>query len=175
MFDIDFISSGLEKYMAFMINKYLVFIDSMEFMNASLDVWVKNLSDDEFEYLSPEVSGDLLRLVKQKGVYLYEYMNVFKNFSKSRLSDKDKLYSPLKDKCVSEKNYSYAFDVWNAFKMKAIGHYHDLYLKTDVFLLADVFEKLISASLEHYRLNACHYFSRRESSWDAMLKMTGAK
>ena len=42
------------------------------------------------------------------------------------------------------------------FKMKTIGDYHDLYLKTDVLLLADVFEKLIGMCLEYYWLDTCH-------------------
>ena len=55
---ISVISNGLEKYMAFTINKNLVFIDSMQFMNSSLDELVKNLSDKVFKYLSQEFSGE---------------------------------------------------------------------------------------------------------------------
>ena len=58
--------NGLEKYMAFTINKNLVFIDSMQFMNSSLDSLVKNLSDNDFKYLSEEFSDEFLKLVKQK-------------------------------------------------------------------------------------------------------------
>ena len=49
-FDVSFIPNGLEKYMAFTINRNLVFIDSMQFMNSSLDSLVKNLSDNDFKY-----------------------------------------------------------------------------------------------------------------------------
>ena len=56
--------------------------------------------------------------------------------------------------------------------MNAIGDYHDLYLKTDVLLLADVFEKFIITCLEYYGLDPCHYFSNLGLSWDAMLKVT---
>ena len=51
--------------------------------------------------------------------------------------------------------------------------YHNLYLKTDVFLLTDVFEKCIKTCLDYYGLDPCHYFSSPGLSWDAMLKMTG--
>ena len=54
-----------------------------------------------------------------------------------------------------------------------MGEYHDLYLKADVLLLCDVFEKSISLCLKDYGLDSCHYFSSPELSWDAMLKMTG--
>ena len=54
-----------------------------------------------------------------------------------------------------------------------MGDYHDHYLKKDVLLLADVFEKFIDTCLKYYGLDPCHYFSAPGLSWDAMLKMTG--
>ena len=54
--------------------------------------------------------------------------------------------------------------------MNSMGDYHDLYLKTDVLLLAGVFEKFIKTCLDYYELNPCHYFSYPGLSWDAMLK-----
>ena len=74
---VSLIPNGLEKYMTFTVNKNLVFIDSMLFMNSSLDSLVKNLSDNDFKYLSEEFSGEFLELVKQKGVCPYEYMDSF--------------------------------------------------------------------------------------------------
>ena len=59
--------------------------------------------------------------------------------------------------------------------MKNMGDYHDHYLKKDVLLLADVFEKFIDTCLKFYGLDPCHYFSSPGLSWDAMLKMTGVK
>ena len=58
------------------------FIDSMQFMNSSLDSFVKNLSDYDFKYLSKELTGDFLELVKQKGVYPYEIWTVVGSFLK---------------------------------------------------------------------------------------------
>ena len=81
---VSVIPNGLEKYMAFTINTNLVFTDSMQFMNSSLDSLVKNLSDKDFKYLSEEFSGEFLELVKQKGVYPYEYMDSFKKFSEGK-------------------------------------------------------------------------------------------
>ena len=66
---VNVIPNRLEKYLAFTINNNLVFIDSIQLMNSSLDTLVKNLSDNDFKHLSQEISGDLLKLVKQKGVY----------------------------------------------------------------------------------------------------------
>ena len=56
-----------------------------------------------------------------------------------------------------------------------MGDYHDHYLKKDVLLLADVFEKFIDTCLKFYGLDPCHYFSSPGLSWDAMLKMTGMR
>ena len=56
--------------------------------------------------------------------------------------------------------------------MNTMGDYHDLYLKTDVLLLADVFENFIKTCLDYYGLGPCHYFSSTGLRWDAMLKMT---
>ena len=56
-----------------------------------------------------------------------------------------------------------------------MGDYHDHYLKKDVLLLADVFEKFIDTCLKFYKLDPCHYFSSPGLSWDAILKMSGVK
>ena len=62
----------------------------MLFMNSSLNKLVKNLSDNDFKYLSEEFNGAKLRLVKERGIYPYAYMNSFKRFSESKLLDIDK-------------------------------------------------------------------------------------
>ena len=74
--------------MAFTINNNLVFIDSMQFMNFSLEALVMNLSDMDFKCLSQEFTGDLLELVKQKWVYPYDYMESFKKFFDEKLPDR---------------------------------------------------------------------------------------
>ena len=59
--------------------------------------------------------------------------------------------------------------------MQNLKEYHDLYLKSDILLLADVFENFRKTCMEYYRLNPCHYFTSPRLAWDAMLKMTGIK
>ena len=110
---ISVIPNGLEKYMAFTINKNLVFIGSMQFMNSSLDALVKNLSDNDFKCLSEEFSGEFLKLIKQKGVYPYEYINSLEKFSEDKLPDRYKFFSSLKGECISEKDYLHPINVWN--------------------------------------------------------------
>ena len=95
----------------------------------------------------------MLELVKQKGVYLYEYMSSSRKCFDDKLHDKRKLFSFLKGEYISEKDYLHAIGVCIMFKMKTMGNSHDLYLKTDVLLLADVCEKFFSVCLEYYRLD----------------------
>ena len=82
---ISVIPNGFEKYMPFFLNKNLAFIDSMQFINSSLDKLVKNLSDEDFKYLVEEFDSKNLRILKQKGAYPYEYMNTFEIFKEKKL------------------------------------------------------------------------------------------
>ena len=145
--NVDVIPNGLKKYMSFTLNKNIIFIDSILFMNSSLDKLANNLND--FKYLSSEFSDEKLDLVKKKGVYPYEYMNSFKRFKEDKLPDKI-FFNSLKNCGISENEYQRACSVWKVFGIKILGEYHDLYLKTDVLLLCDVFEKFIDVYLKDY-------------------------
>ena len=94
---ISVIPNGLEKYMGFFLNKDLVFIDSMRFMNSSLDKLVKNLSDKDFRYLVEEFGSENLVLFKQKGDYAYKYMNSFEKFTEDKLPTKKYFHGSTKD------------------------------------------------------------------------------
>ena len=163
-----------------------MFIDSMQFMNSSLHTLVKNLSDKDFKYLIEEVCSKNLKLLKQKGVYPYKYMDSFEKFNKEKLKnvfDKKYFYRSIKDRNIDDgkisdshidvNDYLTCKKTWNKFEMKNMGDYHDHYLKKDVLLLTDVFEKFVDTCLKYYGLDPCHYFSSPGLSWDAMLKMTG--
>ena len=100
-------------------------------------------------------------------------MDSFKRFSENKLTNRCKFFSSLKDECIIEKDYLHATDIWNVFKMNAMGDYHDLYLKTYFLILANIFEKFISTCLDYYGLDPCHYFIGPGLSWDAMLQITG--
>ena len=68
----------------YFLNKILVFIDGMIFMNSSLDKLVKNLSDEDFKYLVEEFGSENLELLKQKGDYPCEYINSFERFNEEK-------------------------------------------------------------------------------------------
>ena len=129
---VSVIPNGLEKYMSFTLGKNIVFIDSMLFLNSSVDKLIRNLSDEDFKCLSSVYSGEKLELVKKKGVYPYEYFDSFKKFKESRSPSTDCFISSLKDSGISEKEYQRACDVWTVFGFKTLGEYHDLYLKNVV-------------------------------------------
>ena len=94
---ISVIPNRLEKYRAFLLNKNLLLIDSMQFMNSSLYKLVKNLSDEDFKYLIEEFGSENLELLKQKGDYLYQYMNSFERFITEKLPARKYFYSTTKD------------------------------------------------------------------------------
>ena len=74
-----------------------MFIDSMQFMNSSLDKIVKNLSDEDFKYLVEEFSSNNLELLKKKDNYRYDYMNSFERFNEEKLLGRKYFYSSTKD------------------------------------------------------------------------------
>ena len=170
--DIKVIPNNMEKYMAFFLGKHLKFIDSFQFMNSSLDSLVKNISFDDMKYTSQEFKNEELTLMTRKGVYCYDYMDSFEKFNYKSLPPKEEFYSLLTDENISDDDYIHAKNIWATFKLKTMGQYHDLYLKSDVLLLADVFEKFCKTCLQYYELDPCHYFTSPGLSWDAMLKMT---
>ena len=153
---INAILDGLEKYITFAISNKLSFIDSFQFLSSLLDTFVKNLGENNFKCLSQEVDNNVLDLVNQKGIYPYEYMSDFEKF-KEQLPSKGRIYSSLTYRKITDKRYENVLNVWNKFEMKTMKGYHDLYLKCDVLLLADVFEKFINNSLKNYGLCPSHY------------------
>ena len=113
-------------------------------------------------------------------------MNIFKRFNEKKLPDKECFDRSTKegtandngeklDGHINDEKHLTCKKIWEEFGMKNMGDYHDHYLKKDVLLLADVFEKFIDTCLKFYGLDPCHYYSSPGLSWDAMLKMTGVK
>ena len=172
--------------MAFFLSKNLVFIDSMPIVNSSLAKLVKNLSDRDFKYLTEEFSFKNLELLKLKDAYPCEYIESFTRFDEEKLPDKKCFYGSVKDGTtgdngkkldghINDEDYLTCKKIWSEFHMKNMSDYHDYYLKKDVLLLADVFEKFIDTCLKFYGIDPCHYFSSPKLSWDKILKMTGAR
>ena len=96
---------------------------------------------------------DKINLISKKGVYPYEYMDKIEKLDEIKLPPKEAFYSKLNNSHISDKDYKHANKVWKEFNMKTMGDYHDLYLKSDVLLLADVFEEFRRVCLENYDLD----------------------
>lgn len=113
--------------------------------------------------------------MKQEGFYPYDYIDSAEKFNDQQLPSKDMFYSLLTDEGITDDSYTHAQKVWNTFKMKTMGKYHDLYLKSDILLLADLFENFRKTYFQCYKLDPCHYLTFPGLSWDAMLKMTNVQ
>ena len=172
---INTIPNNMERYMAFTLGNNLTFIDSFQFMSSSLDKLVSNLRKKDLKYTSTAFYGYKLDLMSKKGVYPYDFMDSMEKFENKELPKIEEFYSMLNEEHISEKDYNHAKEVWNAFRIKNMGEYHDLYLQSDVLLLTDVFENFRNTCMQYYGLDPCHYFTSPGLSWDAMLKMTNVK
>ena len=141
-------------------------------MSSSLEKLVSNLPKESFKYTTQKFNDKKLDLISQKGVYPYDFMDFFEKFNKTELPTKGDFYSILNNEHITDKQYEHAQNVWNTFKLKSMGEYHDLYLKTDVLLLVDVFET--SEKLAYNITNLTHVIISHllVCRWDAMLKMT---
>ena len=169
---INVIPCNMEKYLAFMLGPHLVFIDSFQFMSSSLSNLVKNLPAEAFKHTGQVFQGEQLSLMTKKGVYPYDYMDSFEKFEDNRLPKKEDFFSIMNNEHITDEEYQHAQNVWNKFSLTSMGEYHDLYLKSDILLLADVFENFRKACQQYYELDPAHYFTSPGLSWDAMLKMT---
>ena len=138
---INVITNALEKYISFTISNNLIsFIDSVQFLSSSLDSLVKKLNKYDIKYLSQDFDSNILDLVKGKVFYPYEYMTDFEKF-KEELLGKEKIYSSLTNRKISDKEYEHTLNAWKKIELKTMKDYHNLYLKCNILLLADVLEK----------------------------------
>ena len=158
--------------LSFDIKFEIRFLDSFKFLQTSLANLVSNLSPDDF-HNTKQVFKSNTELLTRKGVYPYDYVSSLDKLSETQLPPKEEFYSRLNDEDISDEDYQHAINVWNTFGCKTIRDYHDLYLKSDVLLLADVFENFRKTCLKHYKLDPAHYYTSPGLAWDACLKTTG--
>ncbi|XP_057313055.1 uncharacterized protein LOC130654451 [Hydractinia symbiolongicarpus] len=156
------------------------FIDSCRFMASSLEKLASNLDDEQCKNLRWYFTeDDTFKLMRRKGVYPYEYMDGWRRFKETELPPKEAFYSKLNMKGISDEEYEHAQKVWNVINPKGdevnMGDYHDLYLTTDVFLLADVFETFRGVCQNQYKLDPAHFYSAPGLAWKAALKYTDIK
>ena len=191
--DIGVIAKNTEDYISFSIkvevDKYvdregnekskeieLRFIDSIKFMSSSLDSLVNNLARGGHEFWGFEnYNSNQRELLIRKRIFPYEYMDSWDKFNKASLPNVDKFYSNRNMSGVSDGDYEHACRVWKEFGIRNMGEYHDLYLRTDVVLLANVFKSFRRVCLENYGLDPSHFYTAPGLACKACLKKTGIK
>ena len=154
----------------------LRFIDSFKFMSSSSDSLTKNLVSGGKKLFGFEDYSELqYDLLTRKGVYPYEYINSWDRFNETQLPPISAFHSNLNMSLISEEDCQHAQRVWKEFGIHNLGDYHDLYLRTDVVLLAKVFEAFRDTCLKHYKLDPAHFYTSPGLAWKACLKCTGIR
>ncbi|XP_074035974.1 uncharacterized protein [Leptinotarsa decemlineata] len=175
---IDLLPITKEKYISFTnyvddTSVQFRFIDSFRFMNSSPDMLASYLTEfPNVEVQFSELPKDLAALLTEKGVMPYDYIDSFDRFDEVCLPPINAFYNKLEDKPCPRRLYQRAQDVWKSFNCQTLGQYVDLYMKTDILLLADVFEQFRASCLRTHNLDPAHYYTLPGLTWDAMLKYT---
>ena len=90
-----------------------------------------------YEFCNTDINKSISLL--RKGVYPYEYMDSWERFDETSLPDKDAFHSSLNIEDITDADHRHAKRSFKEFDNKNLGDYHDLYVKSDTLLLADVF------------------------------------
>ena len=141
-------------------------------MASSLDTLAKNLSEDQYKNLGRIYYGKQFDLLRRKGVFPYEYINSVDRLDEAELPPKSAFYSKLNDSDISDEDYEHAQTVWKEFGCKTLRDYLNLYNKSDVLILADVFENFRDLCIYAYKLDPSWYYTSPGLAWDAALKGT---
>jgi len=154
-----------------------VFKDSYLFLTCPLEKLVSNMTDNNptyegFNFMKKYCDNDqdLLKILTKKGIYPYDYMDSWDRFDETKFPSKDKFHNSLKPEQINDEDYQRALKVFDM--AKNMGNYHDIYLSTDVLLLADVFENFRRLSLQDYKLDPANYITLPGMAFDALLLET---
>lgn len=152
----------------------LRFLDSFRFMASSIEKLAKNLDDQQCKYVSKEFAQDYkkFKLIRRKGIFPYTYITDFSKLYETKLPGKAAFYNTITGSGVSDNDYAHAQVVWNTFECKNLKEYAELYLKSDVLLLADIFENFRETCLTTYGLDAAQFYTLPGLSWSAVFKYT---
>ena len=123
-----------------------------------------------YEFCNNDLNKFVLLL--RKGVCPYEYADTWERFNEISLPSKEDLYSNLNMEDISDIDYRYTNNVFKVFKLENLGDYHDLYVQSDMLLLADVFNNFRDMCLKEYELDPAHFLSLSRLAWQACLKKT---
>ena len=171
--EIKIIPKNTEKYLSFSVG-CVHFKDSYQFLSESLAILVQNLMDkgpDHFVYVNKFIKDDEQReLLKQKGIFPYNYMKDVRVLRKKHLPKKEEFFNDLTCQHLTKDEYDFAQKVWDRFSCKTFQDYMEIYLLADCLLLCDVFENFRSNCLQQYNIDPCYYFSAPHFTFDAFLR-----
>ncbi|XP_035716141.1 uncharacterized protein LOC118439162 [Folsomia candida] len=173
------IPQNSEKFIGIICDKFM-FIDSFMHLPKSLDTLVTNLHakpegfDDKFGIMIQHFSKERAVKLSRKGVYPYSYFSSWDKFKETKFPDISEFYNTLTCEGISQEDYDFGKSVFET-ECTDLGSYHDIYLTTDVLLLACVFESYRDMAISNFKLDPCHYFSLPGFSWDAALLSTKVK
>jgi hypothetical protein len=171
--DIKVIPRTSEKYLSFSL-KDLVFKDSFNFLSASLEKLSDHLRSKGpqfFKCLQRFVPDSKQRsLLFGKGVFPYTYIQSLDVLDETSLPPMSAFFNDLTQRSITTKEYEFAQDVWQTFQCQTLKDYLHVYLRSDVLLLADVFENFRANCLVDYHLDPIYYFSSAHFTFDAFLK-----
>ena len=133
-----------------------------------------NESIKNFPTLYKFCNGDLNKffLLLRKGIYPYEYIDSRKKFNENTIPPKEAFYSELNLEAINYADYEHVNNVWEAFEIKNLCEYHDLYIQCAKLLLADVFENFRDKCIEIYEFDPAQFLSAPGLAWQACLKET---
>ena len=128
-------------------------------------------------YVTSTWGGDTnkLELLLRKGVFPYTWLDRAAKLEATSIPAQQHFYNDLSEEPCSDEDYRHAHNVWRTFNMKTFLDYTDLYVKTDVLLLVDVFNRYREECLQSYGLDSIHYFTCPGLTFDAGLKYTNVR
>ena len=160
------------------------FLDSFRFKGRSLDKLVSELSDCPILRSDPTL-GKHFEIFRRKGVFPYEWFDSYEKLSATKFPDHEAFRSRLSGvevvkvdgkkvtlgKKISKDEYEYAKTVYKKF-CENMKDYHDLYMRCDVLLLADVMENFRCEAYDAFQLDPLNYVTDASYAWDCLLKFS---
>ena len=169
---ISAIPLNTQKFKCLEINSRILFLDSLAFLPDSLEKLTETLvaSNHSFSLLRERWPDERERnLLLRKGVYPYDYMTDLSVLARN-LPSRDKFFSEIGERHISEEDYEHAKKVWQTFKCESLRDYTALYVTCDVYLLAEAVMDLRSSVWDEFGLDIAKYLSLPMLTKDLMLK-----